>query len=297
MGGRLMESQAQFSFHLDGNSEIDANILSNIIGDMAKLAKLTAQNIEPDAYLKMNVTAFQNGSFQIDFSAVCEAATGIWSFVAGTVPVAGKIVDAIKGCFEIKKLLKGQSPKKVVDKTDKTIEVENNAGEKITVPKASAIVIHNSNIDQLIVNISNSALEHNSDGGFSITDSQKEEYYTIEDVKSLSLPLPIEDTVLCKRYRLEATLPIRKPDFIGHSKWGFTYKDKMIEARIYDEGFLEQVHSGMTIKNGDFITSTLEICVDLNESGQPIPGTEKYSVIKVHGSIQHSPTQLSIPNI
>ena len=68
----LIKSTAQFGIHLEGESEIDAILLSKTISDMAELTQLAARKENPDAYLKMNVTAFKNGSFQIDFSTVCE---------------------------------------------------------------------------------------------------------------------------------------------------------------------------------------------------------------------------------
>lgn len=297
MGVRLMKSQAQFSFHLDGGNTIDAHILSDIIDDIATLAKLTSQDIDPEAYLKMNVTAFQDGCFEIDFSAVCEFASGLFDFLKAAVPVAGGIVAALRGCFEIKKLLKGTAPKKVTPKENGTVEIENCDGEKIRTPKASAIVIENVKADQIIVNISSNALEHNPNGGFSIKDDLSNTHFSTKDIANMSKPLPINEIDVCQRNRVEAILHIRKPDLIGRSKWGFTYNNKAIEARLLDDDFLDTVHNGTTIKKGDYINATVEIFVDLDRFGCPVPGSEKYSVIKVHGTIQHTPEQLIIPNV
>lgn len=70
MGVKLVKSEDVFSFHLDGNSSIDAILLSKIISNIAELTKMAAIYENPDSYLRMNVTAFKNGSFEIDFSTI-----------------------------------------------------------------------------------------------------------------------------------------------------------------------------------------------------------------------------------
>lgn len=292
-----MESRSQFSFHLDGESEIDASLLSAIIGDMASLSRIAAREVNSEAYLKMNVTTFRNGSFQIDFSAICNVAASLFNLMQTNVPVANQIISTIKGFLEIKKLLKGKPPRKVLPRKDGTVEIENKLGEKISVPKTSAIIIENMEVDQLTVNISNYALEHNPDGGFSFSDENGALHCTAKDVENMAKPLPIKEETICRRTRVETSLPIRKADFIGRSRWGFTYNKKTIEASICDDAFLERVHNGETIKKGDYINATLEIYTDLDANQKPIPGSEKYSVIAVHGSVQHEAEQLKLTGI
>ena len=74
MCAELTKSESSLNFHLDGESQIDAKLLSRIINDFAELTQCAAKDIDHEAYLKMNVTAFENGSFNIAFSAVCEKA-------------------------------------------------------------------------------------------------------------------------------------------------------------------------------------------------------------------------------
>lgn len=113
MENDLIQSKAQFSFHLDGENEIDATLLSKTIADMAELTKLAAREQDPDAYLKMNVTAFKNGSFQIDFATVCQAVQNIYQAAPVVAGLALTVVSAVKGIFEIKKILKGEKPKSI----------------------------------------------------------------------------------------------------------------------------------------------------------------------------------------
>lgn len=79
MEDRLVESIANFSFHLDGESSVDATLLANAISEMAELTKQTAIIENPDSYVRLKVSAFKNGSFEILFSTVCNAADSIIS--------------------------------------------------------------------------------------------------------------------------------------------------------------------------------------------------------------------------
>jgi len=70
MDAELIKIKTAFGFHLSGESSIDAELLSKTIHGVAKLTDLAAKEENSEAYLKMNVTAFKNGSFEIAFSAV-----------------------------------------------------------------------------------------------------------------------------------------------------------------------------------------------------------------------------------
>lgn len=287
MGVELMKSESNFAFHLDGDSSIDASLLANTIKDMAELTKLAAKEVNPEAYIKMNVTAFKNGSFQIEFSTICEVLETAFSTTAAVAGLALTVVGTVKGFFEIKKLLKGKKPESITEKPDGKIEIKASDGNSICVSKSGAAIMNNVKIDQLIVNISNNVLSHNPDGGFTFHTSNEDLYCSSDDIKSISKPLPIEESVVCKRARYQAIMPIKSLDLLGYSQWGFIYNDRTIKATISDEDFIEKVHNGEIIKAGDSIETTLEVYVDLDVFGKPIEGTEKYTVLKVHGDIIH----------
>ena len=286
MNGDLIMSTAKMSFHLDGENEIDASLLSHMISDMAEYTKIVANEVNPDALLKMNVTAFKNGSFQIDFSAVCEVVETLLTNAGTVLTVAATVIGSVKGGIEIKKLLKGEKAKKVSGRDD-TIEVETQSGEKITVPKASQVVIYNVKADQLVSNIAGYVREHNPDGGFSVSDSNGEIYCSSEEIKYMERPAPIEEITACQRVRVEADLLIRKAVLEGNSKWGFDFEGKAIEASIIDDDFLEWFQGYGIVKRGDYINAIVEIYVDIDPNGFPIKGTEKYTIAKVNGKIQH----------
>lgn len=287
MENELIESRAGMSFHLDGENEIDATLLSHMISDMVGFTKIIAKEVNPDAYLKMNVTAFKNGSFEVLFSAVCQAAETLFTGVGVAATTAGAVIGAVKGGIEIKKLLKGKAPKSLEDLPGGKISVEAQNGEKVTVPSASQVVMYNIQADQLITNISNYAKEHNPNGGFTVSDGAGNVYCSSCDISEMAKASDITETSTCQRSRVETDLLIRKPDLEGSSKWGFTYNGRIINASIEDDYFLEWFQTHGTVNRGDHIHATLEIYVDIDPQGNPIKGTEKYTVIKVHGEILH----------
>jgi len=295
MQEELIKSQAHYSFCLDGDNEMDAVLLSKTISDMAELTKIAASEENPEAYLKMNVTAFRNGSFIIDFSAICEMRETLVISATAAVAFAAGITTVVRGIFAAKKHLAGKKPKSISDAPDGKIEVENEDGVKITIPKASHVVITNIKVDQLTMNISEYAKEHNPSGGFTISTPTGDLSCSPEDIKNISKPFPIIDEETNQRYRKNAILPIKKVDFIGSSAWQFIYEDHIISASIADDDWLNAVDNGyIQIQARDSINVTLEIFNSLDLLGNVIIGSEKYTVIKVHGGIIREHIQIDI---
>lgn len=280
------------SFHLDGESEIDAALLSRMISDMAELTQLAAKEVNPDAYLKMNVTAFKNGSFQIDYSAVCQAAETIFAGAVACAGLAATVIGGVKGIFEIRKILKGEKPKSVTDEKNGYITVESKDGQVVRVPAQSGIAISVTQVGTLVANISAYSKEHNPDGGFSISDQDGTVYCSPKDIQAMSQQATIVETATCQRNRVEADMLIRKAVFDGTAKWGFEFEGKAIDAAIEDESFMDWFQEHGTVKRGDRIHATLEILVETDKNGLPIRGTEKYTVVSVHGQILHNMEQV-----
>jgi hypothetical protein len=283
MDVKLMKSEEKFALHIDGDNAIDATLLSNILKNMATLTKLAAQEVEPEAYLKMNVTAFEKGSFQIDFSAVCELGEDLIHHASEVTQLASVMIGTVKGFFEIKKFLKGKKAEKIEPVEKGKIQLTDNEGQSIVVNESSGAVINNYNIDNLVVNISNDISSNGK--GFSFNTSSGQSYYNTEDLQEIRKPIAIEDTY-CKKSTINADLLIKKADLLGNSAWSFKYNDKTIEARITDDNFLSSIKNGESIHAGDYITAKLEIMVDLGKDGLPLHNTAKYTVLKVEGGIK-----------
>lgn len=292
MKNELIESKSMFGLRFEGDSEIDATILSKTIADMAELIKIATKEENSEAYIKLNVTAFRNGSFQIDFSTVTQAVETLYNNITACSTLALTTVGIVKGIFEIKKFLKGRKAKSVDEVDMSTIRVEDNEGNTLVVPKSSGVVMQNVQVDQLTINISNYVQEHDPSAGFVFTTPESSLVCNNEDVRQISKSLPIEITTTCQRTQVRTFLVIKKADMLGKSTWDFYYKDKKISANINDDDWLERLHNReFLIGYQDMIEATLEVYVDLDLLGKPIDGSERYSVVKIHGGVSHSESE------
>ncbi|MCL2549236.1 MAG: hypothetical protein FWE76_08740 [Symbiobacteriaceae bacterium] len=279
----MTKSSAQFSFSFGGGSEIEATLLARIINDTVELTKAISHEVEPEAFLKMNITTFRAGSFDVEFSAVCEQANTL-KLAVGVLAfqLAPTIVNTLKGILEIKKLLKDTSAKSITPAQEGFVDIENNSGQVINAPKASLLVVENFKVEQLVVNISSGAMDHDSQGGFTFRSDEGEVVCTAEDILGMCSVMPRSETVSLKSNVFETYLQIKKPDFIGSSMWEFLHMGKAIRASIDDEEWLDRVHSGqVSIKAGDGITVLLEVRIDLDTDGTPKEDTVRYFVQKV----------------
>ena len=278
----VIKSEAKAGIHVHGDNEIDAIILSNTIKEFATITKETALYIDPDAYVRINVTAFNNGSFEILFNAIVEAQNKIsFEQVSAVTSMAATTITAVKGIFDIRKLLKGEKPKSVTENNGQII-VENNAGNIVQAPHASKIVLDNSVVDNSVTNITYNLMQHHSSSGFSFIANDVETEFTQQDVKDMVSGLPRTETSTRKHIVTRETLIIKKPDMMGLSAWDLHRDGKTIKAKINDEAWLESIkHREHLFGYGDAIEVDLETDVLLDEIQRPIPNSERYTVNNV----------------
>lgn len=283
-----MKSEASFSLHLDGTNTIDAVILSDIIRSIAELTKLAANEKDNESYLKMNVTAFENGSFQIDFSAIKEFVDNLINNPSELLAFAGQVISTVKGYFEVKKLLKGKKEKNIAENKDGSVTITSQEGGTVIVNKDSTSILSNAQIDNLVVNVAESVYSHNPNGGFSFNTESAAVVFSAEDIIEMRKPLPIVEEEIIKRTVIKADLLIIKADLLRQSAWTFSYQGRTISANIVDVSFLEELHKGnLAIHGNDYITTDLEITVRL-EHGLPVNSSTRYSVIKVYDGIKNN---------
>ena len=279
MGGKLVKSEASYSFALLGGSEVDAELLAKAIQDFAQLTKATVNAEDPEAYIKLNVTAFRQGSFIVDFSTVCEL-QNLFSAVPQALNMAKTAIETIKGYFELKKFLKGKKPQAVETEGSET-HIRRQDGAELVVPKGSARILENAHIDNLTINIGTYVQIHGGEG-FSISTEGGRAVFSQEDMQNIKKPVPTEKVTHQRCTEVTAFLPIKKPDILGKSAWEFRYNDRSIRAVMEDEDWLESVRTGkISFRSGDALHARLEVAVSLDETGEPVEDSEKYTVKKV----------------
>ena len=291
----LIKSESQFSFRFDGKSEIDAVLLSKTIIDIIELIKCAAIDECPDAEIKIQIINFRSGSFQVVFSTISEAVQGLYRPAASAGTLALKLINIVKGYLKIKKLLRGKQPRSIAESDESNIVIESATGDKITVPTKSKEVIFKADIDRYTIQISEKVMEHSPDNGFTIMSHDEVTEFTSEDVQIMSEPICTESDRFGKS-EVIADLRIRKPDLLKNTSWQFIFLGKSINAKIIDDNFVKNIQSGkVNFKSGCYIRAKLEITFYRDSMGEPIDGTEKYTVIHVFGGIvRYEAEQLTI---
>jgi hypothetical protein len=78
----------------------------------------------------------------------------------------------------------------------------------------------------------------------------------------------------------ELILKIKKPDFLGSSKWEFRYDGHTIEAKIQDFSWLDSFHeNGAGVRPGGALRAIVRIEVPYDEENESLP--PRYTVLKV----------------
>lgn len=83
----------------------------------------------------------------------------------------------------------------------------------------------------------------------------------------------------------ERILKVKKPDYLGSSKWTFKYGALMIEAKLGDAGWLEEFQRGdVNLAPGDSLRVTLHEEVSYGYDGEVVH--TDYEIQKVHGVVR-----------
>jgi len=80
-------------------------------------------------------------------------------------------------------------------------------------------------------------------------------------------------------------LKVKKPDYLGQSMWEFKYEGKLIQAKIYDSGWLERFQKKTEILGpGDSIRALVEVKVNYDKYGEVI--ASHYTILDVKEIVQ-----------
>ena len=288
----LVKSEAQFTFELEGKSEIDVKTLTQILSSTVGIIEELVQR-EPDAYVNLKITKFSTGSFDVDFHAVAEQ---VVSMLTDPKALASYLVGGVLGSFKIAKHIKGEKPKEIIEKEENS-EIINADGESIVVSKKTAdSYFCNNKIEGEVIHIVNIISQETDRPGFRITgpgesqvietvEYQKDDFSSIKPVVNEMIK---ESDGKVFSNTVPVTLIIRKPDLTGDSKWGFIL-DKNIDATIADKNWLEKIRKCRFRFGPDMrLPVILKMEVDLDNCGQPIKGSERYTVMQVTGDVIES---------
>lgn len=280
------ESTDSFSLSFGGENEIDASLFASTMNNIVDLLQQITIQLEPEAYIKLKITSFQYGSFCIDLKAVISYIKNL--LTKDNINMASTIIGTLASCFEIKKHLKGDKPKSIEYKGNKSF-ITNSQGEMLIKDKSAAeVYFGNAQVDRGITNIFNIMVLSGDRDSLVIryNNNQNEIKIQKDEFANMAKNVINNETKVNKTLTntIYTNLLLKKPDLLGNSKWGFIF-DKSIEATIKDEEWLHRVHTGQ-IKDlyaGVKIPVKLMIECDFDEFMNPV--ATRYTVLEVTGDI------------
>jgi hypothetical protein len=147
----FQESRCGFTLSLGGEDSIDAELFSKIIADTVTLIRSAATAINPNCFLRLEIRATRNGSFETIINAVVKYADNLLN--KENARLAFDAVDCCLSFLKIKKHLRGKKPKSIHKNGEETAFV-NQDDAKLDVPtKVADTLLSDNKIENSIINI------------------------------------------------------------------------------------------------------------------------------------------------
>ncbi len=288
-----MDKKIQFSESIDtfkvsflGDAHtIDAELFTRTINNTIDLVKASAHAIDPNSFLRLEIRANKEGSFDTIIDAIVR--NGIDLFTKDNARFAAEIVGGYLAFLQIKAHLKGKKAKRLETKDDSTAIV-NQDNTVIKVPeKIADNFFKDCKIENSIIQIFTD-LGANDREGFSVEHGDKKISFSKEQY-DLMTERTVDAVHATSKVEKQDPFPVnlllKKVDFMGNSAWEFFF-NKVISAKIEDKDFLDRVKAGeIKIYAGVKLPCLLQIEYELDENLNPIPNSDRYTITKVTGNI------------
>ena len=280
------ESSAVFKINLGGDHSIEANLFKELISHTLNLVSETANSINPECFIRLEIKANNKGSFEVIFNTVVKFSESL--LTKENAELACEVLMGVASFLEIKKFLKGEKAKTVSSSANENLIIENQLNEQIEKDqKFVRIFFKNKRIDDSISKIISCVKQEKRDDISFICDCIKseikiknEEYdimtKNVVDKNETVLPNSMNTVQLLEH----CDLIVKKPDLIGDSKWELIL-DRHIEAKISDSEFKKKVKNGnIKLFGGCKLDCSLEINTQVSEDYKTI--SADYNILKVH---------------
>ncbi|MDO8955113.1 MAG: hypothetical protein Q7V63_09740 [Gammaproteobacteria bacterium] len=287
----ITNDDSNFSIKFAGKDEIDAALLGASLTSLYEIINGISNEIEPGTVSKLFVRAPAKGSVILDlivgFAGVVSIVNGFDEFQRKISQRAPSVVKVLKQIWGIKWHLNCK-PAAIVKREGDELLVQNSAGQNSLFDAAAEIYFKDPKFDKFIVQFfSRPAIDPNIPH-IEINCGQSEPLIIKhEDFHKMATPIYEENLVESQKEYVKTYILLKKPDFLGNSKWDFKYRTRTISATIQDKEWLAKVHSGV-VKNFEAnVSIPVEMLIewDVDKNNRPILKTRRYTILKVTGDI------------
>lgn len=280
----FQESIDTFKVKFEGGNSIDAELFTKTINSTIDLVKASSQAVNPSAFLRLEIKATKEGSFETVLDAVVKYTEDF--FTKDNVRLATEIIGGYLAFLQIKRHLKGRKPKSIERHAENTA-IENQDGELFTATTNIVNCYFNdSKIDNSIVQIFTD-LKTSGRDGIVVQHNDFKQSFVQSDYDNMSVPVVEPNTSITAKENTETIreceLTLKKPDLIGNSKWEVIFAGRQINVKIDDKIFISQIKEGkIKVSGGYRLITDLNICTEIDNNYNIL--SVDYTVVKVHGT-------------
>lgn len=258
-----------FKIKFDGQKhQVDAQILISSLIHTTTVVQELNKHFNTGKKIEIKVNALEKGSFLIHLELLETVFDEIKNLLTKeNLLFASGIVGGLVGLIELKKHLKGKTPKETRIEGN-TIIIINETNNILNI-NSDIYNIYNTNI------VINDALSQNFDiidndpaiTAFEITDKNEKPYVRVDKADFKDLTLKSEQINDNNKSIIELTrLNILRLSFEENLKWDFYYRGNKISAKISDPNFQELINNGEAFAKGNVLEVELQINQIFDES-------------------------------
>jgi hypothetical protein len=286
------EFQNEFKLKFDGElNEVDASTLGYSLLNVTTLIQEVNQELGTVQKIEIKVKATQPGSFLVHLALdPIQAQTLLEYLTPNTVELVAAtavgIIGTVTALFGLRKRLKGEPPKEVVQKGDE-VEIEARDGNIIIIDKRTYnAYFNNPKVNEALSKTFKTLESDPHIEGFEITDSNEVPLFEArrEDFRPMALTSSVPQAQT-KSIREQASLYIVKPSFERNLKWDVVFAGNRIPASMEDEAFLNRIDKGERFAKGD----VLEVELQIDQVLDPNINTYINKSYRIIGVIKHTP--------
>ena len=287
----VTELENDFKLKFEGDlNEVDASTLGYSLLNITTLVQEVNQDAAPDRKIEIKVKANQPGSFLVHLGLEPAASNALldWMSPEGVALAGGAallILKIVVELFKLRKELKGEKPKEVIQREDE-YEIRTGDNASIIVDKRTYnSYFNNPKINEALSKTFKTLEADPSITAFEITDVQESPLFEAdrEDFRGMALSTSVPQAQT-KSIVEETQVYIVKPSFERSLKWDVVYRGIRTPVAMKDEGFLNRIDSGEKFAKGDILAVDMRIEQVLD----PSIGTyvnKAYEIIRVREHI------------